>query len=174
MTAEMGEYLVGAYLELFEGCEIISYNIRSRDKGIRGMGELDVVGLNLKRKTAFLCEVVTHLRGTMYAGGREETVRKIFNKYENQRKFAKKYLGNFSKIHFQLWSPSVSKIYVDSLGKKRGLELVINQDYSKCINKLRDVAKGSTKNTGIPPIECFKFLSIKKRCLELTGYAYEG
>ena len=35
MTAEMGEYLVGAYLELFEGCEIISYNVRSRDKGIR-------------------------------------------------------------------------------------------------------------------------------------------
>ena len=162
MTAEMGEYLVGAYLELFEGCEIISYNVRSRDKGIRGMGELDVIGLNLKKNTAFLCEVVTHLRGPLYSGGREKTVRRIFNKYENQKKFAKKYLGNFSKIHFQLWSPSVSKIYVDSFGKKRGLELVINQDYSKCINELRDAAKRSTKNTGNPAYRVLQILEHKR------------
>jgi len=158
MTAEMGEYLVGAYLELEKGCEIISYNVRPRDKGIKGMGELDVVGLNLKENTAFLCEVVTHLGGLLYGGGREETVRRIFKKYDNQMKYAKKYLSNFSKIHFQLWSPSVSKIYIDSLGKKRRLELVINQDYSKCINKLRDAAKCSTKNTGNPAYRVLQIL----------------
>jgi len=101
MTAEMGEYLVGAYLELVEGCEVISYNVRPHDKGIKGMGELDVVGLNLKKNTAFLCEVVTHLGGIIY-GGREETIRRIFKKYDNQKKYAKKYLRNFSGIHFQL------------------------------------------------------------------------
>lgn len=158
MTAEMGEYLVGAYLELVEGCEVISYNVRPHDKGIEGMRELDVVGLNLKKNTAFLCEVITHLRGPLYRGGREESIRRIFKKYDNQKKYAKKYLGNFSDIHFQLWSPSVSKIYLDSLSKKRGLELVINQDYSKCINKLRDVAKRSKKNTGNPAYRVLQIL----------------
>jgi len=157
MTAEMGEYLVGAYLELLEGCEIIAYNVRPHVKGIKGMGELDVVGLNLKKNTAFLSEVVTHLGGLIY-GGREETIRRIFKKYNNQKTYAKKYLRNFSDIHFQLWSPSVSKIYVDSLEKKRGLELIINQDYSKCINELRDAAKRSTKNTGNPAYRVLQIL----------------
>jgi len=165
MTAEMGEYLVGAYLELFEGCEIISYNVRSRDKGIKGMGELDVVGLNLNENTAFLCEVVTHLGGLLYGGGREETIRRLFKKYDNQKKYAKKNLGNFSNIHFQLWSPAVSKKYIDSLGKKRGLKLVVNQDYSRCINQLRDAAKRSTKNTGNP---AYRVLQILEHMRELS------
>jgi len=85
----MGEYLVGAYLELVKGCEIISYNVRSHEKGLKGLVELDFVGLNLKQNTAFLCEVVTHLGGLIY-GGREETIRRIFKKYEKQRTYAKK------------------------------------------------------------------------------------
>ncbi len=70
----------------------------------------------------------------------------------------KKNLSDFSDIKYQLWSPSVSKIYIDFLGIKRGLELVINQDYSRCINKLRDSAKRSTKNTGNPAYRVLQIL----------------
>ena len=73
MTA-MGEYLVGAYLEMIGMCDVVSYNVRSPESGLKGLGELDVVGLNLKTNTAFLCEVVTHLNGLLYSSIKGETL----------------------------------------------------------------------------------------------------
>lgn len=157
MTAEMGEYLVGAYLELIEECDVVSYNIRFPETGIKGLGELDVMGLNFKSKTAFLCEVVTHLSGLLYSKGREETTKRIFKKFDNQKSYARKYLRDFKAIRFQLWSPIVRKSLVYDLGKKKGLELIMNQQYTHCINQLIERAKPSTKQTGNP---AFRMLQI--------------
>ena len=66
MSPEIGEKLVGAYLKVIEKCDFISYNVRPPGGGRRGLEELDVVGLKFADKTAFLCEVTTHLRSMLY------------------------------------------------------------------------------------------------------------
>ena len=48
-------YIVGAYLKLIEGCDVIDYNVRPPGGGMAGLSELDVVGLdfikeNFKKK----------------------------------------------------------------------------------------------------------------------------
>lgn len=57
MATEMGEYLVGAYLQLEQQCDVLSFNVRPPGGGLKGLQELDVVGLNFKTNTAYLCEV---------------------------------------------------------------------------------------------------------------------
>ena len=63
MKTEMGEYIVGAHLKLVENCDVVEYNVRPMVKGLKGLGELDVIGLRFSDKTAFICEVTTHLEG---------------------------------------------------------------------------------------------------------------
>ena len=66
MKTEIGEFLVGAYLTVIEKCDLISYNVKHPEKGIEGLAEFDVIGLNFENKTAYLCEVVTHLNELRY------------------------------------------------------------------------------------------------------------
>ena len=49
MLTDVGEYLVGAYLQLFENCDFVDYNVRPPGGGMKGLGELDVVGLQANR-----------------------------------------------------------------------------------------------------------------------------
>ncbi len=66
MNVEMGEYLVGAYLKVIEGCEFVDYNVRFPSGGLKGLDELDVIGFNFESDVAYLCEVTTHVRGILY------------------------------------------------------------------------------------------------------------
>ncbi len=66
MKTEIGEYIVGAYLKVIKNCDFIDYNVRFPGGGLKGLGELDVIGLDFKNKSAYLCEVTTHIRGLLY------------------------------------------------------------------------------------------------------------
>jgi len=158
MSAETGEYLVGAYIELIEGCDIVAYNVRAPEKGTKGQGEFDVLGFNFKTNTVFLCEVVTHLNTMLYSTGKDVTVEKINKKHRNQKEYAKNYLSQFENIKYQLWSPSVMKKHIDLLKKEKKLELVINQEYTKRVNELRIEAKKSTKRRGNPAFRMLQIL----------------
>ncbi len=68
---EMGEYLVGSYLKIVEGCEVADYNVRSPQGGMKSLNELDVVGYNFEEDRAILCEVSTHMAG-LYARSRDD------------------------------------------------------------------------------------------------------
>ena len=57
MKTEMGEYIVGACLKLLKECDFVDYNVRRPGGGLVGLDELDVMGLDFKNKTAYLCEV---------------------------------------------------------------------------------------------------------------------
>ena len=74
MAPEMGEYLVGAYLKLILECDFVDYGVRVPGGGVQGLNELDVVGIHFDKKTAYLCEVTTHIRGLLYGGGNKGTV----------------------------------------------------------------------------------------------------
>jgi hypothetical protein len=65
MPADIGEFLIGAYLEHVRSCDVISY-----DHALSGeQGDIDVLGLNLNSQQAFAVEVKTHIGGLGGYGG---------------------------------------------------------------------------------------------------------
>ena len=86
MTTEIGEYVVGAYLRIVMGCDVIDYNVRRIEGGIEELDEIDVIGLHYEGKIAYLCEVTTHIRGLSY-GSNKETVAKIKLKCQKLREY---------------------------------------------------------------------------------------
>ncbi len=52
-----GERLVGDWLRHIRGCDFVDFNVYTKNT----QGEIDVIGVNLPAKEAFICEVVTHL-----------------------------------------------------------------------------------------------------------------
>jgi hypothetical protein len=160
MSTEIGEYIVGAYLKIIKDCDFIDYNVRRIEGGIKGLDEIDVIGLQFMKKTAYLCEVTTHIRGLLIVDNKN-TVDKIRKKYENLRDYAKEYLVDFPKRHFMFWSPIVSEGYItEGLKKITGLEVIINKNYTKCIDELRAQARIMSNDAGNP---FFRTLQILER-----------
>ena len=150
MLTNVGEFIVGAYLQLIEECNFIDYNVRPPGGGLKGLGELDVIGLNFNTNTAYLCEVTTHIRGLLYENN-QETVSRIKKKQQRQKEYAKNYLTNFKNHKIMFWSPVVPVGYItEHLGNIEGLELVINGEYKKRIEKLRELAGKTTHDARNP------------------------
>ena len=150
IKTDIGEYVVGAYLKIIKKCDFTDYNVRPLVGGLEGLNELDVVGLDFKNKTAYLCEVTTHITGLLYIDNKT-TIEKIKKKHKRQKEYANKYLLGFLKRHFMFWSPVVPKGYIiKELEKIDGLELVINKKYAQCIDELRIKAKELTNDVGNP------------------------
>ncbi|MGD0649885.1 MAG: hypothetical protein ABSA97_01870 [Verrucomicrobiia bacterium] len=152
MAVEMGEYVVGAYLEFIKKCEVVHYGARLPGGGLGGLNELDVVGLNFAGKTAYLCEVTTHLNGLAIINY-PTTVEKFKKKYSAAKKYADvclKDLKDFQRV-FMFWSPRVSEgRLTEQLRAIGGWELVINRSYSDCVEQLRREAERSTRPTSNP------------------------
>ena len=164
MKTEMGEYIVGAYLKLELDCHFVDYNVRSSSGGLAGLSELDVVGLNFTNKTAYICEVTTHIQGLLYGSGNKETIEKIRSKHQRQIDYANQYLTDFPKKHFMFWSPVVPKgLLTKALGEIETLELVINETYTECVDALRKRAKETTHDIGNPFFRTLQILEHLRR-----------
>lgn len=158
MTAEMGEYLVGSWFEFIENCDVVSYNVRFPGEGIKALSEFDVLGLDFKENIAYLCEVATHILGFLYGGKTKDSVAKINTKFERQKRYAKDYLKTFKTVRFQFWAPKVMKKDVEALKKIKGLELVINEEYSFRVSRLKEEAKRVTKQVNNPAFRLLQIL----------------
>lgn len=159
MTTDVGEYIVGAYLKVIKKCEFIVYNERFPGGGIKGLSELDVVGIDYKTSRVFLCEVTTHLRGVLYKDN-QATVEKIIQKYKLQKEYADQFLGDFKEKHFMFWSPVVPRGYItEHLDEIDGLEKVVNEDYTKAISELWQVASEETHEYGNSFFRIFQILT---------------
>lgn len=158
MITDVGEYLVGAYLQLINNCDVVDYNVRPPGGGLEGLGELDVIGLDLKQQKAYVCEVTTHIRGVLYKDN-QTTVVRIKKKHERQKSYAEKYLSQF-QCEFMFWSPVVPVGYITKhLAEIDGLQLVINGRYKNCINHLQNLAESTTHDARNP---VFRVLQILK------------
>lgn len=158
MQTDVGEYIVGAYLKSMLECDFVDYNVRIPGGGLKGLSELDVIGLNLKTNTAYLCEVTTHIRGLLYRNN-EYTVEKIKQKHRVQQEYADLLLENFPEKVFMLWSPYVPEGYItQNLKKVDTLNLVINKDYTKCIQEMKKVAAQNTNDLGNPFLRTLQIL----------------
>ena len=53
----IGEELAGEYLKIVKGCDFVEYNLYTPDI----QGEIDVVGIDVRSKKIYICEVAIHL-----------------------------------------------------------------------------------------------------------------
>lgn len=147
---EMGEQLVGAYLQVIRRCSFVLYNQRPEGGGLNGLGELDVVGI--AKDEVFLCEVTTHVRGID-----PKAVARIERKFGVQREFAKRHFKDHKQT-FELWSPYVPRgDRLERLSRIKGLNLVVNSEYARRVRELQARAKSNTEPTGN---DAFRLLQI--------------
>ncbi|WP_338738561.1 hypothetical protein [Haloplanus salilacus] len=177
----LGEQMVGAYLRLINGCDLISYNQRSREEGQQV--ELDVLGVKSthRRQSIYACEVVTHLNGSLYSGTPDEeswwsefgndsyqhSLERLWHKFNADYDLLTEGFDEDDEFHLQFWSPYVSQGYLtDGLAELQQqfdqehdeqIELVINGDYADCIDELRQKASETTKRYNDT---AFRFLQI--------------
>ncbi len=162
MKTEMGEYVVGACLKLLRECDFTDYNVRRPGGRLAGLNEIDVIGLDFKSRTAYLCEVTTHLDGLLYVNAKT-TIERIKRKYENLKRYAKDYLSDFPNPHFMFWSPVVSAGVEMELDQIQGLELVINDRYSASVDELLERASKVTYDTNNPAFRILQILGHLRR-----------
>ena len=100
----VGEQLVSSYLRYIRKCDFIQTNLYTVDV----QGEIDVVGINLKERKVYVCEVAIHLTtGLQYVKDkRPNNINKLVEKFTRDIAYARKYLGEYEH-HFMLWSPIV-------------------------------------------------------------------
>ncbi len=140
MLTDVGEYIVGAYLRLKLNCDFVDYNVRPPGGGLEGLEELDVLGLDFRNMRGYLCEVTTHIRGLLYSDN-ATTIKRVTEKYQRQQRYAKTHLSQFVEPHFMFWSPVVPRGYLtEHLEQITGMELIINGEYKRRIEELRQEA----------------------------------
>lgn len=147
MAVDIGEELVGAYLGEIEQCDHVLYDVRVPGGGLRGLKELDVIGLRFSDNTAYLCEVTIHLKGLLTGKGYESTIRKIREKHEWQIEYARRQLVAFKPL-YQFWFPRVPSGLLPGLEQIENLELVVNSRYKERVEKLNAEAAKYTSPTG--------------------------
>jgi hypothetical protein len=159
MNADIGEYMVGAYLKVVLRCDVVDYNVRPPEEGLAGLSEFDVIGFDFPNKRAYLCEVATHLGGLEYGKGYEDSAERVRKKLERQKAHAEQYLGDFIVRKFMFWSPRVPQgALLNLLSAIDGLELVVNEDYAKRVKELCTKAGKTTKDNGNPVFRTLQIL----------------
>lgn len=151
VVMELGESLVAAYLRHVRRCDVILSNVHLSGT----QGELDVVGLEREApQRVWLCEVTTHIRG-MNNPSRRPAARRVAEKVERARAFADDVFPK-AEHHFEVWSPRVRPGILKEL-RDLDVELIVNDEYTRRIQELIDVARGNPSTTGEA---AFRFLQI--------------
>ena len=159
----VGEQLVSSYLRYIRRCDFIQTNLYT----VEAHGEIDVVGINLKEKQVYVCEVAIHLTtGLQYVKDkRPNNVQKLTDKFSRDIEYATKYLSEYN-WHYMLWSPIVKDskgqdIYnqLGHLAKVKAniksaygvqLECVVNEAFLACLQEMRAYAGSETAELQCP------------------------
>jgi len=174
----LGEELVASYLEYIKNCEFIQQNLYTPDV----QGEIDVVGINLKSNSVYVCEVAIHLTtGLRYVKDKQpNNVNKLTDKFSKDIEYANKYFSDYEK-HFMLWSPIIKKSrdtakhdQVRDLEKIHknikekynvNIEFIVNEIFLRCVDELREYARHETKELKSPVLRLMQIEEyLKKSC----------
>ncbi len=148
-----GEELVGEYLLHIRMCEFVQYNLKTPEI----QGEIDVIGIDLSNRILYVCEVATHLvTGLQYVKNkRPDNVDRFVKKFTKDISYARQAFSNYQHV-FMLWSPIVKKQTNERYDQMAhihkihdilqqqfdvDLQLVINNQFQKCIDELRSFAQ---------------------------------
>jgi Holliday junction resolvase-like predicted endonuclease len=167
----IGETLVGDYLKVKYECDFVAFNVSTVDP----IGEIDVVGINSKKKEIYICEVATHLvTGLRYVNSKEkisDNVGRFVKKFKNNIAYAKKYFPEYTQ-QFMLWSPivkdpktgtkfnqtkDIDEIVTELLKQFQvNIEVFSNKRYMDCLIELREYARKETKELKSPVLRLFQ------------------
>lgn len=102
----------------------------------------------------YFTEVVKMLQLTEYG-----------KKHEKMLDYAENHISKeiCSKCHFMFWSPVVSAGVEMELEKIQGLELVINEKYSTCVDELLEQASKITYDTNNPAFRVLQIIGHLRR-----------
>lgn len=174
MAHNIGEEIAGTYLKTILNCEFVEYNLYTNDV----QGEIDVVGVNNVDKKVYVCEVAVHLTtGLQYTkNGRPNNTNKLIEKFEKDIDYANKRFDKSYKKIFMFWSPIVRNQKAGScnnqlesiikvkehLKNKLGvdLELVVNDDFKKCLDELKKYSGEQTEELRTPIL---RFMQIEEK-----------
>ena len=159
----VGEQLVASYLRYIRKCDFTQMNLYT----VESQGEIDVVGINLKDRKLYVCEVAIHLTtGLQYVKDkRPNNINKLTEKFGRDIEYANKYFADYEK-HFMLWSPVVKGgkegslynqlAHLDAIGGNTtanhnvDVEFIVNQRFLDCMNELRAFARSATADLKCP------------------------
>lgn len=144
---DIGEYFVGAYLEHIKNCDVVIYNVKDHSKtGLIAQNEVDVLGLSLSTKRAYLCEVKTHITG-FNPTGRTNRVQLISNQFLAMQNYSTTKLGGFES-EFMFWAPKVThkSLLVEISKNYNTSNIVINTQYKSAVEELIKFAAKHTSN----------------------------
>jgi hypothetical protein len=154
----IGEEICGEWLRHIEQCEFIQYNLKTSDK----QGEIDVIGLNMKTRTVYACEVAIHLvTGLQYTKNNQpDNIQRFSTKFRKDVAYVRENFKDY-KHRFMLWSPIVRnqkagakhnqlahvaeivKALKSEIGVK--VEPIINREFQKALAELREKAGDISK-----------------------------
>ncbi len=159
----IGEELVASYLRHIKGCEFTQQNLYTPDT----QGEVDIVGINLKLRQVFVCEVAIHLStGLQYTKGNQpNNVQKLTEKFSRDIEYAEKYFPDYER-HFMLWSPVVRNTRpgskynqwkdlqeIDQIIREKyntRLDFIVNERFATCLDEMRRLAASKTEELKCP------------------------
>lgn len=179
----IGEELVAAYLQHIKGCEFTQQNLYT--PGVQG--EIDVVGIDLSRRSLYVCEVAIHLVTGLYyvKEGKPNNVGKLTDKFSRDIEYAQKYFPDYQQ-HFMLWCPVIRHSKEDAiLNQERDLrqtgesiqakygvsiEFVVNEDFQRRIDELRHYARNQTEELKNPVLRLLQIEEALQKHLAKKGW----
>jgi len=169
-----GEHLVGQYLREVLNCDFVEFNLQTKFV----QGEIDVVGIDSTNNKVYICEVATHLEtGLQYTkDSRPDNVNRFVKKFKKNIEYAKRNFQEY-EITYMLWTPIIripksenakynqlkDILEIQSIIKRdcnEEIRAVYNNEYLKCIQKLREIAKNTTQAMTSP---IMRFLQIEEK-----------
>ena len=169
----IGEEICGEWLRHMKGCDFVQYNVRTTEV----QGEIDVVGINLKDRVVYACEVAVHLvTGLQYVKANQpDNVSRLTAKLRKDIVYLRKAFLDYQHV-LMLWSPVVRnqragakhnqaddvRAIVAALAQDPGVEVVpiINQGFQDVLNDLRAHAGRETQEMGSTVM---RFLQVEER-----------
>jgi hypothetical protein len=158
MAPDIGEHLVGAYLEFCSGCGVVSY-----DHSLVGeQGDIDVLGLDLSGRRVFAVEVKTHIGGLGGYKGQEGP--KLRQQIERAQRFLESQLSDWDR-HYAIWSPHVAPKTEAAIRAALDdpsipiVDLVINAEFASRLNELSVKARGDARFRTNPAFRLLQILA---------------
>lgn len=174
----VGEQIAASYLQFIRACEFIQQNLYT----VEVQGEIDVVGINLKERRVYICEVAVHLvTGLQYTKDkRPNNVEKLTEKFSRDIQYANAYFPEYAKT-YMLWSPIVKDRGASAYSQTRHLEeidariraqhgveidFIVNSRFAACLAEMRDFARKQTADIKCPILRYLQIEELLGKHLE--------
>ena len=158
MSANGIEEFVGLYLSFIKGCDFVKFNqpyiakLDCQNKQ-QNMGEVDVVGINIKEKKLYICEVTAEIQGMGESNFNKYTAEDATNKFNKNKNFFSNQYPDLT-IEYMLWFPfSPSKERMQILKhrlQEQGIRAYYENEFLEEIEHLKLVLSENTSNLSNP------------------------